>query len=109
VGTSGATGGHDTGGNLFNYLTVPAPVAYADPLTGAGELPTCTSPGVNCVFPSNMTHRNAFRAPGLWMWDLGIYKTFKMTERFSLQLRGEFFNVLNHHNFYMQPGSQMDV
>jgi len=109
VSTSGTTGGHDTGGNLFNYLTVPAPVAYADPLTGAGELPTCTSPGVNCVFPSNMTHRNAFRAPGLWMWDLGIYKTFKMTERFSLQLRGEFFNVLNHHNFYMQPGSQMDV
>lgn len=109
VGTNGVTGGYDTGGNLFNYLTAPAPIPYADPLTGAGELPTCSSPGVNCVFPANMTHRNAFRGPGLWMLDLGIYKGFKVTERFNIQLRGEFFNVLNHHNFYMQPGSQMDV
>ncbi len=110
VATTGSTSGHDTGGNVFNYLSVPAPVSYADPITGAGEIPTCTGPlGQGCAFPSAMTHRNAFRGPSNWMWDMGIYKNFKVTERFSLQLRGEFFNILNHHNFYMQPGSQMDV
>lgn len=105
----GSTSGHDTGGNLYDYLTVPAPVSYADPLFGAGELPTCSSPGVNCHFPAAMSHRNAFMGPSYWNWDMGVYKNFKVTERFSLQLRGEFFNVLNHHNFYMQSGSNMDV
>jgi hypothetical protein len=109
VANSGSTSGHDLGGNLYNYLPVGAPVPYADPLTHAGELPTCTSPGVNCFFPANMSHRNAFVGPSYWNWDLGAYKNFKITERFNLQLRGEFFNVLNHHNFFMQPGSQMDV
>ena len=109
VATTGSTSGSDTGGNVFNYLSVPAPVSYADPLTHAGELPTCSSPGVNCRFPANMSHRNAFRGPGFWNWDMGVYKNFKVTERFTMQLRGEFFNILNHHNFYMQPGSQMDV
>lgn len=102
-------GQHDQGGNVFNYLNVPTPVAYADPIFGAGELPTCTSPGVNCTFPANMTRRNAFRGPSQWMWDQGVYKNFKVSERFSIQLRGEFFNILNHHNFYMLPGSDMDV
>ena len=110
VSFTGSTSGHDTGGNVFNYLTVPAPVSYADPIFGAGEIPTCTGPfGQGCAFPAGMSHRNAFRGPSQWMWDMGIYKNFKITERFSMQLRGEFFNILNHHNFYMQPGSQMDV
>jgi hypothetical protein len=30
--------------------------------------------------------------------DFGIYKDTKITERFSLQLRGEAFNVFNHAN-----------
>jgi hypothetical protein len=107
----GTTSGQaDLGGNVFNYLTVPTPVSYADPVFGAGELPTCTGPlGQGCQFPAAMSHRNAFRGPGRWMWDLGVYKNFKITERFTMQLRGEFFNILNHHNFYMLQGSQMDV
>jgi hypothetical protein len=32
-------------------------------------------------------------------WDLGVDKSFRITERFSLQFRSEFFNVLNHTNF----------
>jgi hypothetical protein len=43
--------------------------------------------------------RNAFRGPGLAQWDLSVNKTFRFTERFSAQLRSEFFNVLNHTNF----------
>lgn len=49
-------------------------------------------------YPANMTARNFFRSPGAWDVDLGVYKTTQVTERFSLQLRGEFFNVFNHAN-----------
>jgi len=43
--------------------------------------------------------RNAFRAPGLEQWDLGVNKNFRIREDIHLQFRSEFFNVLNHTNF----------
>jgi hypothetical protein len=43
--------------------------------------------------------RNAFRAPGLEQWDLGVNKSFRIREGIALQFRGEFFDVLNHTNF----------
>lgn len=43
--------------------------------------------------------RNIFRGPSLQVWDLSLVKTWRATERFSVQLRAEFFNVLNHPNF----------
>lgn len=43
--------------------------------------------------------RNTFRAPDLKNWDLSLVKTWKATERVAIQLRSEFFNVLNHPNF----------
>ena len=47
--------------------------------------------------------RNIFRGPGLHVWDFSVVKTWKVGERVSVQLRGEFFNVLNHPNF-ANPG-----
>jgi hypothetical protein len=49
--------------------------------------------------------RNAFRGPGFRQWDFNINKTTKITERLSLQLRFEIFNVLNHPNFNPLPSS----
>ncbi|HEU5452234.1 MAG TPA: TonB-dependent receptor [Terriglobales bacterium] len=105
--------GSDLGGDLFNYLSVPVfPGQYAGPanipgtntpmpITGS-NLPTCTGlMGVGCSFPSNMLRRNSFRAPSVWNWDLGVYKNFKLTERVTLQARAEFFDILNHKNFYV--------
>jgi len=43
--------------------------------------------------------RNAFRAPNFEQWDLAVDKTFHIAERFNLQFRSEFFNILNHTNF----------
>ncbi len=43
--------------------------------------------------------RNTFRGPRLNNWDFSIVKTTKLTERVSVQLRAEFFNVLNHPHF----------
>jgi hypothetical protein len=43
--------------------------------------------------------RNTIQGPGYWNIDMGILKTFPITERMRLQLRTEFFNVLNHPNY----------
>jgi hypothetical protein len=37
--------------------------------------------------------------PGFHRLDLSIFKAFQLSERFSLQFRSEFFNILNHPNF----------
>jgi hypothetical protein len=43
--------------------------------------------------------RNLFRGPGYRNWDFSITKNWTMHERLAVQLRGEFFNILNHPNF----------
>jgi hypothetical protein len=43
------------------------------------------------------------RAPGLTITDFSLLREFRFTERIRLQLRGEFFNALNHTNLGL-PG-----
>jgi hypothetical protein len=43
--------------------------------------------------------RNIITAPGLVTWDFGGHKDFRLTERFGLTFRSEFFNILNKANF----------
>jgi len=43
--------------------------------------------------------RNVLRAFGTWQVDMALRRRFKLTERLSLQLRGEAFNLFNHPNF----------
>jgi len=52
-----------------------------------------------------MTHRNAFRGPGAWNLDTVVSKKFKLTERVGLEFRAEAFDVLNHHNYYVNTTS----
>jgi hypothetical protein len=42
--------------------------------------------------------RNIFLGPPFKNWDFSVVKTFRFGERVSVQVRGEFFNVLNHPN-----------
>jgi hypothetical protein len=44
--------------------------------------------------------KNAFRMPGKYNWDMGLFKNFALTERWKLQFRAEFFNVFNRANFF---------
>jgi hypothetical protein len=43
--------------------------------------------------------RDALHGPPFKQWDLAIYKNTAITEWLKMQLRAEFFNVLNHPNF----------
>ena len=43
--------------------------------------------------------RNGIYNPGFWAFDLGVRKNFPTTERQRLQMRFEFFNLLNHPNW----------
>jgi hypothetical protein len=83
-----------TGPNEFSALTVPIPDNFA---------PLNSTLGISDLgpFPAGMTHRNAFRAPGAWNADMAVAKHFKVTERVGLEFRAEGFDVLNHHNYYV--------
>jgi hypothetical protein len=42
---------------------------------------------------------NALRGFGATQWDITLRRQFRLTERASVQFRGDFFNILNHPNF----------
>lgn len=48
---------------------------------------------------SNGAGRNLYTAAPYWNLDLGILKTFQVTERVKLHFRTEMFNAFNHANF----------
>lgn len=57
-----------------------------------------------CFFPSEYgtigdEGRNNLVGPGMVETDIGIVKNTRINERFSLEFRGEVFNVFNHPNF----------
>jgi hypothetical protein len=43
--------------------------------------------------------RNVLRGPGYAETDISVTKMTRINERFTLQLRGELFNIFNHANF----------
>jgi hypothetical protein len=74
------------------------------------DIPICSGlRNAGCHFVSGMTGRNAFRGPGLWDQNFGIVKDFKIRERYNIQLKGEFINLFNHANTYLNLGGTNDV
>jgi carboxypeptidase family protein len=43
--------------------------------------------------------RNVLRGFGAWQVDFALHRTFRLSERTSLQFRAETFNIFNHPNF----------
>ena len=95
LGRAGSAKVDTSAANLFDYFVFPASdfnSSYVNPITGISDFGP---------FPKNMLTRGYFYGPGAYYTDLGVYKTTKITERVSLQLRGEFFNMLNHSNMWI--------
>jgi len=49
--------------------------------------------------------RNSFRSPGFGVMNLSLAKKIRMTESSYLQLKADFYNVLNHQNFTISNGN----
>ena len=49
--------------------------------------------------PYGNVGRNSFRAPNFDQWDFSVDKNFRIRDKARLQVRAEFFDVLNHTNF----------
>lgn len=56
------------------------------------------APPANSGFYGNVG-RDTYMGPGLATWDFSVLKDTRIGERFSLQFRAEFFNLLNRANF----------
>lgn len=51
------------------------------------------------AFTSGNAPRFQFYGPGMENWDASLMRNIMLREKLRLQLRGEFYNVLNHPNF----------
>ena len=114
-GSGSANSGNPIPGspNLFTYL--PLPLDATGVPVGNGNVlavPVCSGLyGVGCVYTQNgqsLPQRNGFQSPGFWNIDFVAIKNFKLTERFTMQFRGEFYNIFNHHNMYIQA-TNLDI
>src|SRR5205814_8985414 len=50
--------------------------------------------------------RNSVRQPPIAQLDMGIFKRFKFGERYSVKIKWEVFNVLNHAMFAYATGNK---
>lgn len=82
------TGGY-LGGGVWGYL----------PFDNFGPGPSVNGPFIGAI------GRNTFRAPGMQTWNMSFFKTFKIAEGKNLQFRGELYNIFNHPNMFVFPGS----
>ncbi len=78
------------------------PLAFQQPCLLGASGPIANSPaGCTLLTGAGILGGNpaTVEGPPLKTFDFSIFKAFQLTERFSLQFRSEFFNILNHANF----------
>lgn len=63
-----------------------------------------SAPTINAI-PDLRKSKTEPQSPGFWNIDFVAMKNFKLTERFTMQFRGEFYNIFNHHNMYIQANN----
>jgi hypothetical protein len=62
---------------------------------------------VPCPGTVGNSRRNQLIGPGLSQWDITLMKNTRITDRLSVELRWEVYNVLNRGNFYYKPGNTL--
>ncbi len=82
--------------NTFNYIDLaaqqPGIGSYVNPIAQTSLIGP---------YPSNMTDRGQFRAPGWWNLDASLAKRFWFSNSVNLQLRIEAYNLFNHANLWV--------
>ncbi len=82
--------------NAFNFPDRVNSPECANPVNPNVNLDCFVAPSPGRLGNSG---RNQLIGPGLSDFDLSLIKNNKISERFNLQFRAEFFNVFNHTNF----------
>jgi hypothetical protein len=82
--------------DIYDFSKIAVDESYVSPITGDADFGP---------WPSDTTGRDYFHSPGVFNIDMGVYKNTRLTERFSLQLRLEAYNFINHSNLYINEGS----
>jgi hypothetical protein len=90
-------------GKVLNYFKLQCfTVPIAPPALLAQCTPSATGIPGSCMNLFGNAGRNSIIGPGLLDADASIFKNFylpKISEETRLQLRAEFFNIINHSNF----------
>jgi len=93
------------GACAFNKFTnVPSPQSCVDLL-----VPNNLAFTVPAALTFGTTSKGQFRWPGAFNWDMGLVKTFQITERVGIQFRAEYFDILNHPNWSSDDASVKPV
>ena len=94
AGQSQKLGTHIDSNGKLSWFGNPA--AFAQPcIYGSTTTPAGCVSGANTLGGSLA----ATTGPGFHRLDFSTFKEFHMNDRFSMQFRAEFFNILNHPNF----------
>ena len=100
-----------TGINAHNPVLNPSafgPPALLSPGNLTYGVPPCDQTTGACDYfetPYAIGGRNIFRAPFQNRFDMGVFKNFKLNERFSLRYDAQFFNIFNHPSFDIPSNS----
>jgi hypothetical protein len=81
--------------NPYQFLQLSSFAIPCNVTTASGAASDCI-PGTRHY--GNM-RRDSLRGPQYKQWDYALYKNTSLGERVTLQLRADFFNLLNHPNF----------
>ena len=94
-GIESRLGGYSGGPGYFNasaFCPAPAIEPNGMTITTQAACPTCAT-----LFGS--TGQGILLGPGQFNFDASLIKTTHITEKSTLQIRAEFFNLLNHPQF----------
>jgi hypothetical protein len=100
--------------NTYTLGKIPGAVSWGNPNLFPPSAANPTQPDTTDFplgisdwgpWPKNMISRNSFRGPGLWGLDLVLSKTFPIHDKINAEFRAEGFNILNHHNLFLQESS----
>jgi hypothetical protein len=83
----------------YNFINL---TSFQVPCTFGNTTAISSSGDSNCLAGSRHfgdLGRNVLVAPSFKEWNFSVFKNTVITERVVLQLRAEFFNLLNHPNF----------
>ena len=90
---------HYNPSNPAQYLDLST---FAAPCTWGNPANDGSSDESNCIVGTRhfgTLRRNSLRGPSFKELNFGIFKNTPLSERLSLQLRADFFNLFNHPNF----------